>query len=102
MKYECIIALKPAIFKEMPMAFYNSTKAVRPTDRPEQYQLNRPVGSKPAGPGIYECQNCGFEDVINRECSKLPPCSNCREKSHDWKMIVKAVDADKKKNGPQG
>ena len=71
------------------MAFYNSTKAVRPTDLPEQYQLNRPVGSKPAGPGIYECQNCGFEDVINRECSKLPPCSNCREKSHDWKMIVK-------------
>ncbi|ACT05354.1 hypothetical protein Dd1591_0468 [Dickeya chrysanthemi Ech1591] len=84
------------------MAFYSSTNAVRLTDHAEQYERLRRVGTKPGSPGIYECQNCGFEDVINRECEKLPPCSNCREESHDWKMIVKAVDADKKPNGPRG
>lgn len=83
------------------MAFYSSIKAVRKTDKPEQYDRLRRVGTKPDAPGIYECQSCGFEDVINRECEKLPPCSNCREKSRDWKMIVKAVDVDKKPQGPR-
>lgn len=84
------------------MAFYANPNAVRKTgtETTAQYEQLRKVGSKPPSPGIYECQNCGFEDVINRECTKLPPCSNCREESHDWKMICKAVDADKKPNGP--
>lgn len=84
------------------MAFYSSTNAVIKTDQHEQYDRLRPIGSKPNDPGIYECQNCGFEDVINRECEKLPPCSNCRDKSHNWKMIVKAVNSDKKPKGPKG
>lgn len=84
------------------MAFYSSTKAVCQSEHPEQYDRLRPIGSKPSDPGIYECQNCGFEDVINRECEKFPPCSNCKEKSRNWKMIVKAVGTDKKPNGPKG
>jgi hypothetical protein len=84
------------------MAFYSSTKAVRQTNNPEQYDRLRRVGTKPVYPGIYECQSCGFEDVINRECEKLPPCSNCRDESREWKMIVKAVDADNKPDGPRG
>ena len=84
------------------MAFYSSTNAVQRTTVHEQYTRRRAIGSKPGGPGIYECQNCGYEDVINRECQTLPPCSNCKEESNGWKMIVKAVDADKKKNAPRG
>ena len=84
------------------MAFYSSTKAVKQSTATDKFTRLRPVGSLPAFPGIYECQSCGFEDVINRECEKLPPCSNCREDSHDWKLIVRAMNADDKPNGPQG
>jgi len=76
------------------MAFYEDGKSVKKTDKPDQYQKERSIGSAPTGPGIYKCQKCGFEDVINRECTKLPPCSHCDEKgdSNTWKFIVKATD----------
>ncbi len=54
------------------------------------------TGSKPDHPGIYECQNCGFEDLINRECEKLPPCSECD--GSEWKLIVYAMNSKQKKH----
>jgi len=76
------------------MAFFEDKSSVKHTDNPHQYTKDRHIGSKPGGPGIYKCQKCGFEDVINRECDKLPPCSNCKEKgrSNTWRFLVKATD----------
>jgi len=76
------------------MAFYENKKSVLETDKPEQYKKIRNIGEIPGGPGIYECQVCKYEDVINRECEKLPPCSNCKKKgqTNTWKYLVKAVD----------
>jgi hypothetical protein len=83
------------------MALYNGqTRKVRNTSNPEKYTVLRKVGSKPAGAGIYECQSCGQEDVINRECPILPPCSVCKEDGHNWKLIVRAQGADEKDNQP--
>lgn len=75
------------------MAFYEDKKNVKLTDKEAQYQKVRSIGSIPAGPGIYKCQKCGYEDVINRECEKLPPCSNCKKRgnSNSWKFLVKAT-----------
>ncbi|WP_278941464.1 hypothetical protein [Pseudomonas helleri] len=77
------------------MAFYENAKLVRETDKPEQYQRVRKIGEEPGGPGIYRCQSCGFEDVMNRECTKLPPCSNCSKQkgANTWKFLVIATDA---------
>lgn len=74
------------------MAFYADKKNVKFSDKPDQYNVERKPGDKPSSPGIYKCQNCGFEDVINRECEKLPPCSECKTKTTTWKMLVKAID----------
>ena len=64
--------------------------------KPAQDNTLRKPGEKPGGPGIYKCQTCGFEDVINRERNKLPPCSNCDNEgkggSEYWKFLVKAID----------
>ncbi|PDO82056.1 hypothetical protein BK796_23245 [Kosakonia pseudosacchari] len=54
-------------------------------------------GENPDAAGIYRCQGCGYEDVINRECTKLPPCSNCEKNNHSdntWKLLVRAEDAE--------
>jgi hypothetical protein len=50
-------------------------------------------GDIPLDAGIYKCQNrfCEFEDVINRECAKLPPCSACGTESPGWKLLVEAT-----------
>lgn len=74
------------------MAFYTDTKNVKISDKPAQYNKVFTPGSTPSAPGIYKCQNCGYEDVINRECDKLPPCSSCGHKGATWKILVKAVD----------
>lgn len=77
------------------MAFYADQNKVRLSDKPNQYNTLRKPGEKPPSPGIYKCQTCGFEDVINRECGTLPPCSSCKDKSRKneyWKLLVKAVD----------
>lgn len=74
------------------MAFYNDSQKVRKTDKPEKYQKDRKPGEKPVNPGIYKCQQCGYEDVINRECEKLPPCANCNKNPHFWKLLVTATD----------
>lgn len=78
------------------MAFYADQKKVKLTNKPEQYSTLRKPGEKPGGPGIYECQTCGFEDVMNRKCDKLPPCSNCNNNGKNgneyWKFLVKATD----------
>ncbi|MEM8059813.1 hypothetical protein [Morganella morganii] len=53
------------------------------------------IGENPEYPGIYKCQQCGFEDVINRDCDKLPPCSHCSGgKGNTWQLLVLAQDAD--------
>ena len=74
------------------MAFYEDAKAVKKTDSPEKYQKERQPGQRPSSPGIYKCQSCGYEDVINRECDTLPPCANCDKKPHAWKLLVTATD----------
>ncbi len=74
------------------MAFYEDAKAVKKTDSPEKYQKERKPGQRPSSPGIYKCQSCGYEDVINRECDTLPPCANCDKKPHAWKLLVTATD----------
>lgn len=80
------------------MAFYENAKLVIESDKREQYQRVRKIGEKPGGPGIYRCQACGFEDVMNRECTKLPPCSNCSDEkgANTWKFLVKATSPKKK------
>lgn len=80
------------------MAFYENEGAVKKTPNPDQYKVVRKIGEKPGGPGIYRCQACGFEDVMNRECTKLPPCSNCSDEkgANTWKLLVKATSPKKK------
>jgi hypothetical protein len=78
------------------MAFYLDPRKVRQSDKTSKFQKFA-VGDIPDYPGIYECQNCGQEDVINRECTKLPPCAACKEKGHEWLLIARAQDADEKK-----
>lgn len=58
----------------------------------EKYKNIWKPGQKPDFPGIYKCQICKFEDVINRECESLPPCSNCKDKPMEWKLLVRALD----------
>lgn len=58
----------------------------------DKYEKIRRPGEKPSSPAIYKCQTCGYEDVINRECGTLPPCSNCQDKPSGWKLLVTAVD----------
>jgi len=74
------------------MAFYADSTAVKKTDKPDRYGVERKPGEAPSSPGIYKCQACGYEDVINRECSTLPPCANCNKKPHKWKLLVTAAD----------
>ena len=76
------------------MAFYDDADRVRVSDKPKQYRRLRAIGEVPGGPGIYKCHTCGFEDVINRECTKLPPCSNCSDArgANKWLYLVKATD----------
>jgi hypothetical protein len=73
------------------MAFYADKQGVKFSDKPDQYFVKRKPSSAPPSPGIYKCNGCGYEDVINRECEELPPCSNCREKI-TWCLLVKATD----------
>lgn len=81
------------------MAWYaDSSKVGKTTDEkntPKYDKIWKP-GEKPIYPGIYRCQSCGYEDVINRGCTKLPPCTNCEQKKHKdntWKLLVRAADA---------
>jgi len=75
------------------MAFYADTSNVHKSDKPDQYSPHRKPGEKPPSPGIYKCQSCGYEDVFNRECEKIPPCAKCGTKTTTWKLLVKAVDS---------
>ena len=77
------------------MAFYADKSNVKLSDKPGQYNTSRKPGEAPPSPGIYKCQTCGYEDVINRECGVLPPCSECgkaKKKNEHWKLLVKAVE----------
>ena len=53
-------------------------------------------GTKPKQAGIYQCQSCGYEDVINRECEKMPPCASCKNNS-EWRLQFDAKDTWRKK-----
>lgn len=74
------------------MAFYANEKAVRKTQNPDRYKVERKPGEQPPSPGIYKCQTCGYEDVVSRKCDALPPCANCDKTPHTWKLLVTAVD----------
>lgn len=74
------------------MAFYIDATKVRKSDKLDKYNKERKPGQKPPNAGIYKCQACGYEDVINRECGHLPPCSKCDDKPHTWKLLVTAAD----------
>jgi len=77
------------------MARFIKAKSVKKSDYPAKFEKIWNIGEKPEYPGIYECQACLYEDVINRECEKLPPCSNCKKKGHSntWQLLVTAQDA---------
>ena len=77
------------------MAWYRDSSKVRQTAEEYAEKFNKiwKPGNNPDYPGIYKCQKCGYEDVINRECHSLPPCSNCAHGSMQWKLLVRAVDA---------
>lgn len=82
------------------MALYGNDNAVHRSNKPERYSVLHPVSTEPPAAGIYECQSCGFEDVINRDCDRLPPCSNCRTRGHNWKLLVRALDSNEKDAQP--
>ena len=76
------------------MAFYYDNENVSKTGDKysAKYEREWKPGENPDFPGIYKCQSCNYEDVINRECNSLPPCSNCDSKSIKWKLLVRAMD----------
>jgi len=80
------------------MAWYIDSTNVKKNTEPKanaKYQKIWKPGENPDYPGIYRCQACGYEDLINRQCTKLPPCTQCKEKGHSnntWKLLVKAED----------
>jgi hypothetical protein len=77
------------------MAFYgDKTKVIHATDHKDvaKYSRSWNPGDRPAYPGIYKCQRCGFEDVINRECYNMPRCAECRADTTTWKLLVRAMD----------
>lgn len=76
------------------MAQYYYTTNLHKGESSTRFASLHNIGSKPSYPGIYKCQTCGFEDVINRECEKFPPCSNCSGKkgANTWKLLVQATD----------
>lgn len=82
---------------EMVMAWYRDNSVVQRTGEAYagKYDKVWKPGNNPEYPGIYKCQKCGYEDVINRECDSLPPCSNCGRGSMEWKLVVRAMDAGK-------
>lgn len=75
--------------------YYFVTDVLEKTGTPSIFKDTHKIGSAPSYPGIYKCQSCGYEDVINRECNKFPPCSNCSDKkgANTWKLLVQATDA---------
>ncbi|EOZ3196025.1 TPA: hypothetical protein PXJ35_004444 [Yersinia enterocolitica] len=76
------------------MAVYNNSKTVTKTEHPAKFEKIWKIGEKPEYPGIYECKSCLYEDVINRECEKFPPCSNCKNgTSNKWQLLVQAQNA---------
>ncbi|MGO3691145.1 MAG: hypothetical protein ACTJF0_11880 [Psychroflexus halocasei] len=74
------------------MAWYSDRDNVKESSKTDKFTKNWSIGETPKFPGIYKCQHCGFEDVMNRDCDKLPPCSNCKAKGHSntWKLLVRA------------
>lgn len=82
------------------MAWYIDSKNVKENKSEaasDKYKKIRKPGEKPSSAGIYRCQSCGYEDLINRQCTKLPPCTNCESKGHKnntWKLLVKAEDTE--------
>lgn len=82
------------------MAWYIDSESVKKNTNEQasgKYDIIRKPGEKPLYAGIYKCQSCGYEDLINRQCTKLPPCTNCEKNGHNdntWKLIVKAEDAE--------
>ena len=77
------------------MAYYgDKTKVLQTTDanKTAKYSKVWKPGQNPDFAGIYKCQICNYEDVINRECTSLPPCSNCGGKPMEWKLLVRATD----------
>lgn len=78
------------------MAWYRDSDNVNRTGEEYAGKYNKiwKPGQSPSYPGIYRCQVCGYEDVINRECTSLPPCSNCKPGSMEWKLLVRAMDVD--------
>jgi len=88
------------IIWDIIMAWYNDVNNVKLNKAESanaKYNKTFKPGQIPSYAGIYRCQECGYEDVINRECTKIPPCNNCEEKGHGenrWKLLVRAVNAE--------
>lgn len=74
------------------MALYFDQAAVKKAKPANLWDQQWKPGEKPKYPGIYKCQRCKFEDVFNRECETVPPCSQCAEETTTWKLLVIARD----------
>lgn len=46
------------------------------------------IGENPDLPGIFECQSCTKEIVMNRVADPLPPCSACKKPTATWKLVA--------------
>jgi len=79
------------------MAWHSDRGKVKESTNVDKFNKIWKLGENPVWAGIYRCQACGYEDVINRGCTKLPPCSNCEKKNHKnntWKLLARAEDAE--------
>lgn len=72
------------------MAWYIDKKSVKLSTvegEKKKYNTTYKSGKTPTFAGIYKCQTCDYEDVINRECDTFPPCRECD--GSEWKLLVK-------------
>lgn len=81
------------------MSYYLDPKKVKQSGAPSKFGTFR-IGEEPEYPGIYECQVCAHEIVMNRDADPFPPCSNCKKTAADnkqWLLLVRAQNASEKK-----
>lgn len=80
------------------MSYYLDPKKVKQSTTVSKFGLFR-IGEAPKYPGIYECQVCEHEIVMNRDADPFPPCKNCEKTAADkkqWLLLVRAQDASEK------
>ena len=73
------------------MAWYIDSKNVKENKvetANEKYKKIWKPGEKPSFAGIYRCQSCGYEDLINRQCTKHGERFEMWLGSTRWRRLV--------------